>query len=84
MPSLNIKDPRGYRLVKEISETTGETLTVAVIVSLEERLARLRRQLNVERPPHPLTTSAESVATSSSDINLLLEDESYGENDVPQ
>ena len=41
-PSLNIKDPEARRLAKEIAETTGETMTHAVIEALRERRARLR------------------------------------------
>ena len=39
---LNIKNEEAYRLASELAERTGETLTQAVIHSLEERLARER------------------------------------------
>jgi len=39
---LNIKNPRAHQLANEIAAMTGESLTDAVIHSLEERLERKR------------------------------------------
>ncbi|MGQ0744463.1 MAG: type II toxin-antitoxin system VapB family antitoxin [Acidimicrobiales bacterium] len=39
--ALNIKNPVAERLAREVSELTGENKTQAVLVALEERLARL-------------------------------------------
>ncbi len=41
--ALSIKDPEADRLAREVAKATGETLTAAIIQSLRERLARLRR-----------------------------------------
>jgi antitoxin VapB len=41
---LNIKNPDAHRLAREIADRTGESLTQAVIASLEERLERVRRE----------------------------------------
>jgi antitoxin VapB len=41
--SLNIKNEETYRLARELSEITGESLTQAVTVSVRERLLRARR-----------------------------------------
>lgn len=41
--ALSIKDPEADRLAREVAKATGETLTAAVIQSLRERLARVRR-----------------------------------------
>lgn len=38
---LNIKDEQTDRLARQLAETTGESITEAVRVSLSERLARL-------------------------------------------
>lgn len=51
---LNIKNPRAHKLAVEVAQATGETLTEAVIHSLEERLARKRdeqprREMDMER-----------------------------------
>jgi antitoxin VapB len=39
--ALNIRDPKAHHLAEEVARRTGETLTRAVIVSLEERLQRI-------------------------------------------
>jgi antitoxin VapB len=40
---LNIKNDETYRLVKELAEITGESLTAAVTEAVRERLERMRR-----------------------------------------
>lgn len=40
--SLNIKDPVAHKLAQTLANETGETMTKAVTVALEERLARIR------------------------------------------
>lgn len=40
--SMNIKNPRVHELARELARLTGESLTETVMVSVEERLARLR------------------------------------------
>jgi antitoxin VapB len=40
--SLNIKNPDTYRLVKELADLTGESMTAAVTEAVRERLERLR------------------------------------------
>ena len=40
--ALNIKNPHTERLAQLIARETGETLTQAVTIALEERLERLR------------------------------------------
>jgi antitoxin VapB len=40
--SLNIKDPEAHRLARAVSEATGESMTRAVVVSLQERLERVQ------------------------------------------
>lgn len=42
--ALSIKDPEADRLAREVAKATGETLTAAVVQSLRERLARIRRR----------------------------------------
>lgn len=39
-----IKDPKADKLARELAAITGESLTEAVTVALEERRARLRSQ----------------------------------------
>jgi antitoxin VapB len=40
--ALNIKDPKTDTLARELARTTGESITEAVTVAVEERLDRLR------------------------------------------
>jgi antitoxin VapB len=39
---LNIKNPEADRLVRELTQLTGETITGAVITAMQERLERER------------------------------------------
>ena len=41
--ALNIKDPDTHALARRLANATGESLTSAVRVALEERLARVER-----------------------------------------
>ncbi len=41
--ALSIKDPEADRLARAVARETGETVTGAVIQSLRERLARVRK-----------------------------------------
>jgi antitoxin VapB len=41
--ALSIKDPEADRLAREVAKITGESLTKAIVQSLRERLARVRR-----------------------------------------
>ena len=42
--ALNIKDATTDRLARELADATGESLTVALRVAIEERLARVRQR----------------------------------------
>lgn len=44
---LNIKNAEVQRLAKEVIQETGETITAAIQVALEERLQRLRRNRDI-------------------------------------
>jgi antitoxin VapB len=41
--SLNIKNAESYRLIRELADLTGETMTGAVTEAVRERLERLKR-----------------------------------------
>ncbi len=47
--SLNIKNEETCRLVQELAELTGESLTAAVTIAVKEKLAKERS--HVERKP---------------------------------
>ena len=44
--SLNIKNPETYRLVRELADATGESLTDAVTTAVRERLERVRNDFD--------------------------------------
>ena len=46
--SMNIKNKETYRLTKELSKLTGESLTTAVTEAVRERLGRVRREHGVD------------------------------------
>ena len=46
--SLNIKNKETCRLAGELARLTGETMTGAITVALQERLERERRERSVE------------------------------------
>jgi antitoxin VapB len=44
--SLNIKNEKTHRLVRELARVTGESMTAAVDGAAQERLERVRRTKN--------------------------------------
>ena len=46
--SLNIKNEETCRLARELADLTGETMTGAITIALEERLERERHERSVE------------------------------------
>ena len=42
--SLNIKNPKAYRLAQEVAELAGESMAQAVTTALEERKLRLEKE----------------------------------------
>jgi antitoxin VapB len=45
--SMNIKNEEAHRLARELVKLTGESLTTAVAVALQERIERERRRSSV-------------------------------------
>jgi antitoxin VapB len=45
---LNIKNKEAYRLTKQLTKLTGESLTTAVTEAVRERLDRVRRERGVD------------------------------------
>ena len=48
--ALNIKDPATDRLARELAAATGESITEALRVALEERLTRVRARTRAAAP----------------------------------
>jgi antitoxin VapB len=47
--TLNLKNPEVYRLASELAAATGESMTEAVRLSLQERLDRVRTSDEADR-----------------------------------
>jgi len=45
--SLNIKNEQTHRLARELAKLTGENVTAAVTIALQERLERVRRDKQI-------------------------------------
>jgi antitoxin VapB len=80
--SLNIKDPETHRLAKELAEATGETMTEAVRIAVQERLRRVERAGMSERL---LAIGAEMAARMSEQFRTDNPDEwLYDEDGLPK
>jgi antitoxin VapB len=60
--ALNIKDAKTDLLARELVKATGESLTQAVTVALEERLVRVRRRPRGRRLADDLDAIAQRCA----------------------
>ena len=81
--SLNLKSDEAYRLAREISKRTGESMTKAVVVALRERLERLHRESRGSRVERILAIGRDCAAHleepyRSVDHGDLLYDEKTG------
>lgn len=63
---LNIKNPETDKLVRELAQLTGESLTDAVTVALAERLERVRREDLAARKARIIALAADAAATRRS------------------
>jgi antitoxin VapB len=81
--SLNLKSDEAYRLARELSERTGESMTKAVVVALRERLQRLERGSENEFVERLLAIGRDCAAHLSQeqrslDYDAILYDEKTG------
>lgn len=82
--ALNIKDPDTDRVARELARETGESITVATRIALEERLARVRRTGDADARAQRLRVIIDHVRTLP-----VLDDRSpdeiigYDENGLP-
>jgi hypothetical protein len=96
-PQLNIKDAEATRLVRELTELTGETQTEAVRKALRERLERERadRESHAARGEERQGRDAERALAEIRDIqeqirrdglieNMLTDDDLYDERGLPK
>ena len=84
--SLNIKNGETYRLVRELADLTGESMTGAVTEAVRERLGRLKReQDDTGMAERILEIAAEMRARLPDDFfNVEHGDLLYDENGLPK
>jgi antitoxin VapB len=83
--ALSIKMPEADRLARRLAETTGETITVAVLLAIRERLEREeRKRLNKAALLEEIRTISHHCA-SLPVLDTRSEDEilGYDENGIP-
>jgi antitoxin VapB len=83
--ALSIKMPEADRLARRLADTTGETITVAVLVAIRERLEREeRRRLNKAALLEEIRAISHHCA-SLPVLDTRSEDEilGYDENGIP-
>lgn len=66
--ALNIKDPETHRLAHELARRTGETLTMAVTLAIQERLERQVQSKNKEGRLEWLLNLSEQTAPLLKDL----------------
>jgi antitoxin VapB len=67
--SVNIKDPRTDSAVRELAQATGESITQAVAVAVQERLDRVR----AGRPGRRLADELDEIALRCARLPMLDE-----------
>ncbi len=83
--ALNIKDPATDRLARELAAATGESITVAAKVAIEERLARIRHQRREPDDVDRLTQIVErGRARASLDDRAEADILGYGPDGLPR
>ncbi len=69
--SLNIKNAETYRLIKELADLTGESMTGAVTKAVRERLDRVRREAGEP------AGMAERILAIAADMRARLPDDFF-------
>jgi antitoxin VapB len=76
--SLNIKNPETTKLIRELADATGESLTEAVTTAVRERLQRVRTDFDVDEVLEWVGKVTEDLPPDFFDIDhdeLLYDDE---------
>ena len=78
--TLNIKNPETTRLIRELAQATGESLTQALTTAVRERLGRVR----AEAQPDEVWAIVDDIRSRlppgylDQDLDRLLYDETTG------
>ena len=75
--SLNIKDPETHGLAAALAKATGESMTKAVTLAIQERLERIKRHQRVDASELLAIGArcAKSLTSAPADHARLLYDE---------
>ena len=84
LQSLNLKNPKAYLLASELAKLTGETLTTAVIASLEQRLEAERRKRGGRTAKNILAFADRFAAGMSPGSHSANHAELYGDDGLPR
>jgi len=78
--ALNIKNPATTRLIRELADATGESMTEAVTVAVRERLERVRKDFDVDEVMEMVRELNERLPPGFWDVDIdeLLYDEETG------
>lgn len=81
--SLNIKNEETHRLVRELAEATGETMTEAVTEAVRERLAKVR-QRNSDAEVERILAMGREIGALLDKEKMLTDDDLYDEFGLPK
>jgi antitoxin VapB len=79
---LNIKNPETERLIQELAEATGQTLTGAITEAVREKLDRVRRKGLADRLMEIGREAASRMTEEERTFNY--DDWLYDENGLPK
>lgn len=83
--SLNIKNQEACRLIEELAQVTGETLTGAVLTAVQERLDRVRHEKSGSLAERLLAIGRDCAKRLGPEFRALDHDALlYDENGLPQ
>ena len=83
--SMNIKNKEAYRLARQLSKLTGESLTTAVTEAVREGLDRVRRERGVDLTDRLLLIGRDCAAHLKEPFRTLNhEDILYDEGGLPK
>ena len=83
--SMNIKNKETYRLTKQLSKLTGESLTTAVTEAVRERLNRVRSERGVDLADRLLVIGRDCAAHLKEPFRTINhEDMLYDDRGLPK
>jgi antitoxin VapB len=82
--TLNIKDPEAHKLARTLAEITGESMTLAVTVSLRERLDRVKKSRKSDSRAAQLLAIGRDFASGLQGANIDHADLLYDDQGLPK